>query len=222
MLQSWRWLTFLHWRYDPELIRPLLPQQLTLDTYEGTAWVGLTPFVVRNLRPSRFPALPWISQFPETNVRTYVRGPDGERGVWFFTLEAGRLVAVIGARSLYHLPYRWARMRVRRKGQVVEYQSKRKRPFGAARTSVAIEVGGPMAAGNFDHFLTARYRLYTLALRRLAFAQIEHLPWPLQEGRVLRLDQDLVENSGVPRPRGEPAVHFSENIDVMIERLKLA
>ncbi len=116
MLQSWRWLTFLHWRYEPETIRRLLPSQLTLDTFEDAAWVGLTPFLLRNLRPPRLPALPWISQFPETNVRTYVRGPDGERGVWFFTLEADRLAAVIGARSLYRLPYRWADMRVERRG----------------------------------------------------------------------------------------------------------
>jgi uncharacterized protein YqjF (DUF2071 family) len=220
MSQSWRGLTFLHWRYEPEAIRALLPKQLTLDTYDGAAWVGLTPFLLRNLRPPRLPALPWISNFSETNVRTYVRGPDGKRGVWFFTLEAARLVAVVGARALYRLPYRWARMRVRRRGGEIEYESKRRWPFGAARTSIAIHVGGRITAGNFDNFLTARYRLYTLAFGRLAFAEIEHAPWALREGRVLRLEQDLIERSGVPRPRGEPTVHFSENLDVRIGRLR--
>lgn len=222
MLQSWRWLTFLHWLYEPEVIRRLLPKQLTLDTYEKAAWVGLTPFLLRNLRPPGLPRLPWISRFPETNVRTYVRGPGGERGVWFFTLEADRLAAVVGARSLYHLPYRWAKMRVWRNSEVVEYESERKWPLRTAHTRIAIQVGGRKAAGNFDNFLTARYRLYTLVLRRLAFAQIEHAPWRLQEGRVLRLEQNLVEKSGVPRPGGEPTVHFSEDIDVRIGRLRWA
>lgn len=222
MLQSWRWLAFLHWRYEPEVIRRLVPKQLTLDTFDDGAWVGLTPFLLRNLRPPRLPALPWISQFPETNVRTYVRGPDGERGVWFFNLEAARLAAVVGARSLYRLPYRWARMRVRRNEDIVEYESQRNWPFGTAHTSIAIQTGESIAAGNFDNFLTARFRLYALAFGRLAFAQIEHVPWPLQEARVMRLEQDLIEQSGVPSPRGEPTVHFSENIDVRIGRLKLA
>lgn len=97
MFQRWELLTFLHWRFEPKPIRRLLPRGLTLDTFEGAAWIGLTPFRVAGLRPPFAPAIPWISRFPETNVRTYVRGPEGERGVWFFTLEAGRLVAVLGA-----------------------------------------------------------------------------------------------------------------------------
>lgn len=98
MFQRWDSLTFLHWRYPPEVISPLLPRKLELDTFDGTAWVGLTPFVLTGLRPPGFPAIPWISRFPEMNVRTYVRGPDGERGIWFFSLEAARIAAVIGAR----------------------------------------------------------------------------------------------------------------------------
>jgi uncharacterized protein len=104
MFQRWRWLTFLHWSYGAETIRRLIPPQLTLDTYEGAAWVGLTPFLLTSLRPPLAPALPWISRFPETNVRTYVRGPDGEPGVWFFKLEAERLAAVAGARATYRHP----------------------------------------------------------------------------------------------------------------------
>src|SRR4051812_8969252 len=112
MYQGWERLTFLHWRYSPAAIAPLIPPSLELDTFDGEAWVGLTPFKVTGLRPPGLPALPWLSEFPEMNVRTYVRGPDGERGIWFFSLEASRLAAVAGARLTYRLPYRWARMRV--------------------------------------------------------------------------------------------------------------
>src|SRR5690242_5003445 len=177
MFQRWQFLTFLHWRYEPQAIRRLLPSQVTLDTFEGAAWVGLTPFLLTDLHLPCLPAVPWVSKFPETNVRTYVRGPDGEGGVWFFTLEAQRLPAVLGARSFYRLPYRWARMNVAVKGDRVEYRSARRWPSERAETDIAIQPGKPMRAGDFDNFLTARYRLYTMAGKRLAFAQIEHEPW---------------------------------------------
>ncbi len=221
MLQRWRHLTFLHWPYRPDAIRRLLPKELSLDTYDGAAWIGLTPFLLTDLRPPILPALPWISRFLETNVRTYVRTPDGERGVWFFTLEAQRLAAVLAARWMYRLPYRWARMRIRHSGDEIHYCSARRWPFGEGQTDIAIQPGDALEAGEFDNFLTARFRLYTMMGNRLAFAQIEHAPWPLHAARVMRLEQDLIERSGVPGPAGEPVVHHSPDIQVRIGRLQL-
>src|ERR1700760_1325769 len=103
MLQQWQNLTFLHWSYPAEQIARLLPADLAVDTFNGAAWVALTPFRLADLRLPGTPSIPWLSAFPETNVRTYVRGPGGERGVWFFTLEAARLAAVVGARLTYRL-----------------------------------------------------------------------------------------------------------------------
>ncbi|HMF77898.1 MAG TPA: DUF2071 domain-containing protein [Bryobacteraceae bacterium] len=214
MRQIWRALTFLHWRYDPRVIRPLLPGGLKLDIFDGSAWVGLVPFELADVAPPKLPAVPWLSQFPETNVRTYVRGPDGEPGVWFFTLEADRLIAVMAARAWYHLPYRWAKMNVQVQGNRVEYRSERSRLFGKGHTDIAIEAGDAMQPGELDHFLTARFRLYAASRTRLAYAPVEHAPWPLQQARVLRLDENLVENSGVPDPQGEPLVHFSRELKV--------
>ncbi len=220
MLQSWERLTFLHWRYEAHQIRRLLPAQVTLDTFDGGAWVGLTPFELTNLRPPFAPAVPWLSRFPETNVRTYVRGADGEPGVWFFTLECARLAAVLGARATFRLPYRWARMSVGTMDGRVEYRSQRYRAAGNGETDIVIEPGEPMKAGDFDNFLTARYRLYAVAGGRLGFADIEHAPWPLQRGRIVRIEQRLVEHSGVPRPSGEPTAHYSKNVDVRIGRIR--
>ncbi len=222
MFQRWQHLTFLHWRYEAAVIRKLLPDEVTLDTFDGAAWVGLTPFLLSNLRPPLFPALPWISRFPETNVRTYVRGPGGERGVWFFTLEAARLAAVVGARSLYRLPYRWSRMHVEATGARTEYRSARKWPFRKAETHIVSEPGEPMRAGELDNFLTARFRLYTMAGKRLAFAQIDHAPWPLHAAGLVELEQSLVQGSGVPPPVGAPLVHYSPDLRVRIGRLQLA
>jgi uncharacterized protein YqjF (DUF2071 family) len=216
MFQGWERLTFLHWRYRPEVIRQLLPRNLELDTFDGSAWVGLTPFEVTGLRPPGLPALPWISRFPEMNVRTYVRGPDGERGIWFFTLEADRLAAVVGARLSYGLPYRWARMSVRQDGEAMEYKSRRH--FGRGKADIRIRIGSSIRPNERDRFLTARYRLYTVLLGRLAFAQVEHPPWPLQSGTVMWLEQDVIENSGVPKAVGEPLVHFSPGVHTRIGR----
>jgi uncharacterized protein YqjF (DUF2071 family) len=221
MLQQWQNLTFLHWRYQPEVIQRLLPRQLEVDTFDGSAWVGLVPFLLCGLRVPFTPATPW-SRFPETNVRTYVKGPDGGRGVWFFTLEADRLLAVLAARVFYRLPYRWAAMQVRQcNEQATEYQSQRRQPFGRAHTDIAIERGERIVSGPLDHFLTARYRLYTSFGQGIAFANIEHQPWPLYRGRVLRLEQDLVERSGPPPVRGAPVVHFSPDLAVRVGRLQL-
>ncbi len=158
--------------------------------------------------------MPWISEFPETNVRTYVRGADGERGVWFYTLEAARLAAVITARTWYHLPYRWADMQVNRRGSRVEYTSRCSSLFGKGNTAIEIEIGDTARATDLDHFLTARFRLYTAAKGRLAYAPIEHKPWPLQQAKLIKLNENLIENSGVARPIGEPLVHYSENLAV--------
>jgi hypothetical protein len=216
MFQSWNRLTFLHWRYRPEVIRPLVPPDLELDTFDGSAWIGLTPFLLTGLRPPGLPAVPWISQFPEMNVRTYVRGAGGERGIWFFSLEAGRLAAVAGARLSYGLPYRWANMRVRWDSGQVEYTSRRH--FGPGYAHIAVRRGSPIQANEQARFLTARFRLYTKLAGRLAFAQVEHAPWPLESATLLNLDQDIIERCHLPAAAGDPLVHFSPDVSVRIGR----
>jgi uncharacterized protein len=219
MYQRWRRLTFLHWRYDPDRIEPFIPAPLKLDTFDGAAWIGLVPFEITDLRPAWTPVLPWISRFPETNVRTYVRGPDGGRGVWFFTLEAERLIAVIAARTFYHLPYRWAAMEVAQTDNMVRYSSDRKRLFGRGRTDIVVEPGASVSSGAVENFLTARFRLYSVAGPRLLTAPIEHDPWPLQSAKVWRLEEDLVSECGLSSPQGEPLVHYSADLRVKIGKI---
>ena len=216
MRQSWRELTFLHWPYEPSAVRSLVPPALELDLFDGAAWVGLVPFIVADLTLPRAPALPWASTFPETNVRTYVIDRHGRRGVWFFSLDAARLHAVIGARIAYALPYFWARMNVRREGNSVPYTSSRL--FGpAARSDISILTGDPIPdPSELEVFLTARFRLYAARFGRLLKADVEHAPWPLQRARVERLDQDLIQAAGLPPPVGEPLAHFSRNVDVLV------
>lgn len=214
MFQSWVCLTFLHWQYPAEAIRPLLPSGLQPDTFGGAAWIALTPFTVAGLRPPLLPALPWISTFPEMNLRTYVRGPQGGPGIWFFSLEAASWAAVLGARVSYGLPYRWADMRVNCGSQEIEYVSRRR--FSAARATIVVRPGAAIEPDELEVFLTARFRLYSALAGRLVFADVEHAPWPLASATLLRFEQNLIEYSGLPKPDGEPLVHFSPGVRVRV------
>lgn len=215
MRQIWRGLTFLHWPYAPDVVRRLLPEVLQLDTFDNAAWVGLVPFEIYGT--------PGIPHFPETNLRTYVIGPDGSRAVWFFSLEAARVLAVLGARIGYHLPYFWASMRVTAENAAIHYRSRRHWPHDSdAMTDIVIQPGALYQPGELterDHFLTARYRLYTTSGRRLRHAQIEHPPWPLARANVIELRQSLFENAGLPPPLGAPLVHYAAELAVKIGRL---
>lgn len=233
MIQRWDLLTFLHWPYEPEFVQRLLPSGLTVETFDGQAWVGLVPFLMEVRGPAG-PPLPWVSHFCETNVRTYVTGPDGTRGVWFLSLDAARLGAVVVARTAYRLPYFWSRMRLSHtsepgghEGEVYTYTTRRRRPGPRGAASRArIEVGAPFEAadlGEFDHYLSARWRLYSprgADPRRtgMRYALAEHAPWRLHRAKVLDLDDDLVAAAGLPRPEGDPVVHWSPGTEVRISR----
>jgi uncharacterized protein YqjF (DUF2071 family) len=218
MIQRWRRFTFLHWRYPPDAIQPLLPPGLTVESCDGSAWVGVLPFRMEGVRAPGVPALPWLSQFPETNVRTYVRGPDGRAGIWFFSLDAARLPAVAGGRIGYGLPYFWSDMAVKASGTTLSYRSRRRWPGPpGARCDARVDVGPPLAAPRpLDHFLTARYRLYSRFAGTLIAANAEHEPWPLRGGTLRHLDQDLVQAAGVPGPDHDPIVHTSPGVTVRI------
>jgi len=216
MRQTWRDLTFLHWRYDPAVVRPLVPGSLQLDLFDGAAWVGLIPFSINDLTLPHAPALPWLSNFPETNVRTYVIDPQGRRAVWFFSLDAARLLAVIGARTGYALPYFWARMSVERHNGLVHYLSRRLHSVRAT-SDIRTRPGQPIALrSDLDLFLTARFRLCARRFGRIVTAGIEHPPWPLHRAEVVSLQQTLVQATGLPAPGGAPLVHFSPCIDVRV------
>jgi len=221
MLNRWESLTFLHWRYRPEVVQRLLPPGLTVDTFDGSAWVALVPFVLHWGLP-HLPELPWAGRFAETNVRTYVRDADGSAGTYFFSLDTSRLGALLVARSSYRLPYFWARMDVDRVGSTISYSSRRRWPGPrGASFRVDIEIGrryDPEELTPLDHFLTARWALFTALPSGVRQARVFHDPWPLYHARVIRLDDDLVVAAGLPSPEGQPLVHYSPAVEVRVGR----
>ncbi|SCF03382.1 hypothetical protein GA0074695_3004 [Micromonospora viridifaciens] len=225
MYHRWSWITFIHWRCPPSVLQPLLPPGLAVETCDGSAWVGLTPFLMQGVRAPALPAVPWLSAFPETNVRTYVRDRRGRRGIWFLSLDAARLPAVLAARATYRLPYYWSNMTVRVSGEQISYRCSRRWP-GPRRLHCAVDVGlgPPLREAERDelaHFLTARYRLFTVIGGRLAAAEAEHPEWPLRRAELLRLDQDLLSGPPLPAPPGEPLLHASLGVPVRVGRWHL-
>ena len=225
MRQSWRSVSFLHWRCDAAVVRRLIPHELDLDLFEGDCWIGLVPFLIVDLTAPKAPALPWLSHFPETNVRTYVRDRAGRRGVWFFSLDAARWPAVVGARLGFGLPYYWAQMSVARKAEKAYYSSNRLLSRGG-RCRVEIETGQRIAAPSaLEVFLTARFRLFAERRGSLVMSEISHQRWPLQQARVCAVEQDLVGKAGIPQPTSRPLTHFAAGVDVIVgppERIALS
>jgi uncharacterized protein len=217
MYQSWLDLTFLHWRYPAEAVQRLLPPGLTVQEFDGSAWIGLVPFTMSGVRFPGVPALPWMSRFPETNVRTYVVGPDGAQGIWFFSLDATRLPAVLVGRTTYRLPYLWSRMRVRATPEQFRYTSSRRWPGPrGARCDAVITRGAAVEPGPLDYFLTYRFQLYSVIRGRLVRAYAAHGPWPLYGGTVESLSESVIAAGDLPAPEGEPLVHTSPGVTVRI------
>jgi uncharacterized protein YqjF (DUF2071 family) len=167
--------------------------------------------------------VPWVSNFCETNVRTYVRDGAGRSGIWFFSLDAARLGAVVAARATpYRLPYFWSAMRLGERGNELVYLTRRRWPGPVGVTSrVRVAVGDPIPAdqvSEFEHFLTARWRLFSVTGGRRTSARACHPRWPLHRASARLVDDQLITAAGLPAPDGAPLVHYSPGVDVAIGR----
>lgn len=219
MYQRWHDLLFAHWSLPPEQVRPLVPRELEIDTFEGKAWVGVIPFWMSRLRFRGIPPIPTASTFPELNVRTYVRVPKepDKPGVYFFSLDAGSLLAVLGARAGAGLPYFWADMRAKVSESDVEYLSIRRSQPKAQLVARYRPAGDPLIKkSNLEQFVTERYCLYTARRGRVQRIQIHHLPWPLQSAEAEFDVNTMAEAHGLKLPPEKPVLQFAKFLEVFI------
>lgn len=223
MRQHWGKLLFMHWPIDEKLLRPLIPAQLTIDSYDGSAWIGVIPFTMWGIRASFLPPIPGTSAFHELNVRTYVT-LNGIPGVWFFSLDAANRLAVWAARKFYNLPYFNAQMSLDQIDKTIHYSSTRQDTRGAPaelKTTWAIGERLPRSSpGSIEFFLTERYCLYSERHNELFRAQIHHQPWPLQAAKLNSFSSTMIESLGVSTPPGDPLLHYAEELSVDIWPLK--
>jgi uncharacterized protein YqjF (DUF2071 family) len=220
MRQDWHHLLFLHWAIAPEQLRRFVPAGLELDLFEGRAYVGLVPFTMTGVRPVWAPAVPGLSSFHETNVRTYVHRAGRDPGVWFFSLDAANPVAVALARTFFHLPYYHARMRLTVEANAISYCSER-RGSGFPRATCAVRCkpmgsAAPAEVGTLEHFLVERYLLYAAHYGRLYRGQVHHSPYPLQTAEIEAVDETLLAAAGIDRPKDAPLAHFARGVRVEV------
>ncbi len=224
MAQSWHDLLFAHWPVDAAALRAKIPPQLEIDTFSGQAWMAVVPFRMSGVRLRWTPSLPWLSKFPELNVRTYVIA-EGKPGVWFFSLDAGNFLAVAIARAWFHLPYFRARMSCEERGGWIHYKAAR--THRAGREAIlegryrAIGETFESRPGSMEHFLTERYCLYTADSEgRIIRGEIHHPPWKLQMAEVGFTKNTMCEAAGVSLPGQKPLLHFARRQDVVVWALR--
>jgi uncharacterized protein YqjF (DUF2071 family) len=231
--QTWRNLLFLHWRISPAEARASVPDWLNVDTFDGSAWIGLVLFSMSGVRPWWSPPIPGISAFPETNVRTYVHLEGSGPGVWFLSLDAGGSLGARIGRSRWGLAYHHSKMRVRRSGTQIRYESERLWPgkMGVGGR-VEAEIGdiftrlhrgvdpGHAVPGSLEHFLIERYILYTQKNDHLLRGRVHHVPYPLREAKVTFAEQSFLSDLGLHCDRPPDHVVFSEGVSVEVFPLR--
>ncbi len=204
MNQDWRDLTYLHWAVPPGRVEHLMPPGVRPDVHEGQTYVGLVPFRMVDAGVGRRTSVPWAGTFLETNVRLYSVDERGRRGVVFVSLDANRLLVVMGARAAFNLPYRWARMGHHRalgagpgpQGDVHTYTARLRWPGTSGRSRVSVRVGAPRSADARDDFVSARWRLHTAVLGRTLVVPNSHEQWPLHDAEVVDLADGLLTSVG--------------------------
>lgn len=239
VMMTWADVLFLHWPVAPESIRNLVPRELEIDTFNGNAWVGLVPFLMRDVRtrfgPVPLPAVPLLApaNFPECNVRTYVRHR-GRPGVWFLSLDAESLAPVLVARSMWKLNYCWSRFSVSRQGDQIDYALRRRTGRAPWVRAVPPAHGAPPSHGppahmhaawrvgvsmglakpdSLEHFLVERYSLFTLRRGAILEGRIAHDPWVIREALDIKLDESLVAAAGIS-VEGSPIAFAADGVRV--------
>ena len=231
MYQQWRDLLFLHWEWDPAAIQRTLPPGLTVDTFDGRAYVAIVPFFMCGIRPRFLPAVPGISWFMETNVRTYVYDERGVAGVWFYSLDANQWLAVQLARRFFKLPYFYSRMASPGMGWLgltpqrpTTYTTQRRGTTAASRFRYRLgKETRPAEPGTLEFFLAERYILFAdLGRGQIGTGQVYHTPYPLCASSLDEWDAHLLELAGLGNPHRPPDhVLGSPGVDVDVYPLKV-
>jgi uncharacterized protein YqjF (DUF2071 family) len=230
MHQNWHHLLFLHWEVPEGELQRLLPPELTIDTFEGKAYVGLVPFTMTGVRPLMTPPLPWISTFHEVNVRTYVHLRGRDPGIWFFSLDASSTIAVAAARAAYKLPYFHSHIDFNASNDPlprIVFDAHRDDPIGTKPANSLIRYT-PMdgiinhaSPGTIEHFLIERYILYaTDSDHHLHRARVHHEPYPIQRADVLECDETLIWAAGIRRSQDSPLRHYAREVNVKVYPLE--
>ena len=225
MTQRWNYLLFAHWPVPGASLAKLLPEWLEPDIYQGSAWLGIVPFWLDRIRLRGIPPLPGVRNFPDLNLRTYVRDRySGTPGVYCFSFDASNILAIAVARSLYHLPYYWANMRFEQRSErEFAFSSSRHFAKGKVIFNARYRGLGPTRktmehrAGSFEFFFCERSYLFSAnGAGQPIRAHLHHVPWPLEEAEAEIDRNDLAAAIGIDLPKFEPVLHYSRRLAVYV------
>ena len=216
LLQSWENLSFMHWKVDKEILKKYIPKNLTLDLYKNEAYIGVIPFMMKNVRPRWGVSVPFISDFPEFNIRTYVRSKN-IKGVFFLTLDAQSIITRIYASNFFHLPYRYSRGFVKRKRNSFFWKSNR--IFGdydLEGSCKGIEDARCAVKGSLDEFLLERYYLFTYDQKKIKKGFIHHKKWVFKKAKPKIIKNDFLQSFslGIKNVFSPDFCHISDGVKV--------
>jgi uncharacterized protein YqjF (DUF2071 family) len=219
MTQTWTDLLFAHWPVPAERIRDYIPAMLEIDTYENSAWVTIVPFAVSKVRLRLLPPLPFLSRFPQMNLRTYVLY-DNQPGVYFFSLDAANPLAAGVARTFLHLPFYSARIDLQKNGSQIHFFSRRTgSQVSPAEFDCCYQPVSPVfhaQKSSLDYWLTERYVLYTAHDHRIYRGDLFHLSWPLQYAEAEIAKNTLAEACGFCLPGPPALLHYANSVKAFI------
>ena len=225
MTQRWNDLLFVHWPVPAASIAALLPEGLEPDTFQGSAWLGVVPFWLDRIKVRGLPNLPGMRNFPDLNVRTYVRDEfTGTQGMYFFSLDATNLLAVALAHTFFNLPYHWAEMHLEQRSErEFSFFSRRRLTSHPVIFKARYRGLGPThklaegRSGTLEHFLMERSCLFTCNRGgEPVKANLHHVPWPLEEAEAEIERNDLAQSIGIELPDIEPVLHYSRRLAVYV------
>jgi uncharacterized protein len=211
--QTWDNVLFAHWPVPKQLLKPMIPEGLVIDTFDGDAFIGFIPFQISQMHLRNLPSIPGMDAFPEANVRTYVIR-NGRPGVYFLSLDVGHQLAARLARRFFHLAYYFAQIDVRAEESRVHYQLQRMHPGQPMSVDCTY---GPTSEvfqsklGSIESWLTDRYCLYTSYQGELYRGEIDHAPWPLQTAEAEFQTNGVFSLYGFPVPNVAPHLHFAKH-----------
>ncbi|MBZ6494839.1 YqjF family protein [Natrinema longum] len=212
---TWRDGLFAHWPIDPDALRPHVPEQVSLETRDGHAWVSVLPFVLTDVGLRGAPSITRLA-FPELNVRTYVRYR-GDPGLFFFSIDIGNSLVAATVRRTTRLPVCHARIRVSATEENhVAFESERRKGEPARFAATYRPNGQVFTAdpGTIEYWLTARRRFYASEAAGVLTGEIAHDPWPLQPADVTIYENTMLEANGLPTPTGDPIVHYADELSM--------
>ena len=211
MKQTWKDILFAHYPVQRKVLEKLVPSELTLDTYRGTGWVSIVPYLTSAMHLRGVPPIPGLATYPGFNIRTYVT-MNGKPGVYFFRLTAGNMLAAYAARTFFGLPYLYMRMEHKTAKDLNIFESEKSAGMQLLCNYKSISNPAPTDKGSLEEWLVERYCLYNVSKKGIPLrGDILHDSWVLQKAEAEFHQNTLLSSLDIVPEVEKPILHYAKN-----------